>query len=170
MDSPCKSSLFFCPHCKAQGTVAAAVLGNFQSALGALLVPSVLGATLLLQELSPLRSWSWLTPAWGELSGAVLSSVLVSRTQTLPRASCSSASLGKQLHFTGTQLLLAEGKESQSSFSHSEINCFSKTSQQQAAGSLTPGKYNFCCSCVTGAGQGRIYHFTLIHCFHIQYF
>lgn len=134
MDSPCKSSFLLCPHCKAQGTVAAAVLRNFQSALGALPVPRVLGAALLL------NSWSWLTPAWVELSGTVLSSVLVSRTQTLPGASCSSASLGKQLHFTGTQLLLAEGKESQSSFSHSEINCFSKATQQQAAGSLIPGK------------------------------
>lgn len=42
---------------------------------------------------------------------------------------------------------------------HPRRFCFSKTSEEQAAGSLTPGKYSFCCSCVTGAGQGRIYHF-----------
>lgn len=54
-----------------------------------------------------------------EFSGNVLRSGFVSKAQTLPVAAFSSASLGKQL-------LLEEGKEEQSSWSHAKI----KSSQE----------------------------------------
>lgn len=83
----------FCKHCEAEGTVAACRLQFYPSAVGLLFSPEPWVLPHLLQEhFALLHPWPWLTPcrSW-QFSGAVLSSVFVSKAQTLPAAAFSSA-------------------------------------------------------------------------------
>lgn len=166
MDLPCKHSLFFWQHCEAQGTVAAF------AALGLLFLPDpgCCRSTPWLHScscLTPCRSCLWVQ--W-----AVLKSVLGSKAWTLPGASFGSASLGEQLQW------MAQGKESQSSSSHSKIN----SSQEilllknfRVASSWIPDSWEiqfllFLCHWGrTGKNLSLHWGHSLnCHCFHVQCF
>lgn len=191
MDLPCNNSLFFCQHCKAQGTVAACRL-QFCWWTSPVAVRS--GSSCSSRSPSERchiccrNAFPDCIPDLGshhagpgcKFNGTVLKSVFVSKTQTLPVASFSSASLGEQLQLTGTQLLLEEEKEYQSSSSHSKI----KSSQEilllenfRVASSWIPDSWKirfllFLCHWGrTGKNLSLCWgHSFNCHCFHVQYF